>query len=591
MNRGSHHFRTGALRPRRTAFDLSYEKKFNCDFGVLIPIMCDECVPGDHWSIGNQIVIRTQPLFSPILHEVYVSTHYFFVPYRLLWQNWEKFITGGPKGDYVTPIPAWPFQDAGSGHTYGSTKFTLWDYFGFPLGPPLTTSSNGEHWQPDYVFPASVTNVNAFPLGAYNLVWEEYFRDENFQLKVGYTDLDENTADGNPLPADRLLKNYINPSYTYSHNRDTSVISPELEGYPAYRNFKKDYFTSALPFQQRGPAIAFPITGILPVQYDYATPWGNALFGNIGTLNSSTLAFTPSTINATNNPGFLSITNPGGPISNGLAVSPANVDLNDSISFDVADLRRITQLQKWMERNARAGVRYTEFLRAHFGVTPSDERLQRPEYIGGTKSYIITSEVLQTSSTQGTASTGEQTPQGNMAGHGIMAAGGFVGRYFVQEYGLILGLMSIMPKPSYEDGINRQWLRRINTDYYFPEFVNLSEQAIYNAEIYAQGFRDSDFAPWGFQPQYDEMRIKNDMVCGDFRVNSYENLSHWHLGRAFSSLPFLNFGFNQADPLANSWERVFPIQSRMPFFVAVGNSIKAVRPLPYIGEPGLVDHH
>lgn len=250
------------------------------------------------------------------------------------------------------------------------------------------------------------------------------------------------------------------------------------------------------------------------------------------------------------------------------------VDLSVASTFDIADLRLAFQIQKWMERNARAGVRYTEFLKSHFGISPRDERLDRPEYIGGSKVPIIISEVLQTSSTDAT------TPQGNLAGHGITVSDAYCGKYLAQEYGLIIGIMSVMPRSAYSQGINRQWLRRTKYDFYFPEFANLSEQAILKAEILA---KDADSTHnqdiFGYQGRYDEMRTKQSLVCGDMR----STFDYWHLGRQFNagSPPALNADFIKCVPRKD----VFAVPSEPGLIVSFGNIIKAFRPLPYISNP------
>ena len=232
-----------------------------------------------------------------------------------------------------------------------------------------------------------------------------------------------------------------------------------------------------------------------------------------------------------------------------------------------------------MERNARAGARYTEFLKSHFGVSPRDDRLQRPEYIGGSKAPIIISEVLQTSSTDATS------PQGNLAGHGITVSNAYCGKYHANEYGLIIGLMSVMPRSAYQQGINRQWLRRTKYDFYFPEFANLSEQAIENAEICATDVSSHNTAIFGYQGRYDEMRIKQNMVCGQMR-SKYD---YWHMGRQFdiANPPTLNDDFVICDPRKD----IFAVPSEPALIVRFGNIIKAYRPLPLSAEPGLIDHN
>lgn len=481
---------TGSLQPGRSAFDLSYEKKFTCDMGQLIPVLCDEAVPGDIWTIGNQTVIRFNPLVSPVLHEINMYLHVFFVPYRLLWDNWEDFISGGIDGDDESELPRWEPTNTAIG--------SLWDYLGFPTGV-----------DPDGAYPMS------FPRDAYNLIYNEYYRDETIQTELLLT--------------------------------QESIVN---------RCWEKDYFTSALLWQQRGTAPALPISGL-------------------------TTAVFPASVSAT---GAFDLTAyssdeaaPAG--SHTLATLNHNtVDLSVASTFDIADLRLAFQIQKWMERNARAGVRYTEFLRSHFGVSPRDDRLDRPEYIGGSKAPIIISEVLQTSATDS-----EPTPQGNLAGHGISVNTNFCGKYRVEEFGLIMGIMSIMPRSAYQQGINRQWLRRTKYDFYFPEFANLSEQAIERAEIYASAVEAENLTVFGYQGRYDEMRIKQNMVCGQMR----DTFDYWHLGRQFSSAPTLDSTFLTCTPS----KRIFAAESEPGLIVSHGNIIKAIRPLPISAEPGLIDHH
>lgn len=486
----------GSLIPNRSTFDLSYEKKFTCDMGQLIPVMCDEVVPGDFFKIGNQAIVRFQPLVAPVLHEINMFVHYFFVPYRLLWatsaeNSWEAFISGGVTGNLTPTLPKWTPTNKAAG--------SLWDYLGFPVAVAPTGR-----------FPMT------FPRDAYNRVFNEYYRDETLQTEVALT--------------------------------QESIL---------LRNWEKDYFTSSLPFQQRGTAPALPITG-----HSHAV-WSTTA----GTGVPASPEFYPSNNN------LVASTAANGLLNN-------TVDLSTATTFTVSDLRLAFQIQKWMERNARAGARYTEFLKSHFGVSPKDERLQRAEYIGGSRSPVIISEVLKTSTTDGTS------PQGNLAGHGITISDSYCGKYHAKEFGLIIGIMSIMPKPQYQDGIDRQWLRQTKYDFYFPEFANLSEQAIEKVEICA---KDSDSshntAIFGYQGRYDEMRTKNNMTVGEMRTT----YKYWHLGRQFNpaAAPALNESFIQCVPRKD----IFAVQNVPGLIVSFGNIIKAFRPMPITAEPGLIDHN
>lgn len=500
----------GGLKPGRSVVDLSYEHKFTCDMGELVPVLCDEVVPGDTWQIGNEIVVRFQPLVAPILHEINAYVHYFFVPYRLLWDEWEEFITGGTEGPQVPDTsPVIPLWDPSPGKIY---EGSLWDHLMSCAG----------------VRPAGALPID-MPKRAYNFVWLEYYRDQNLQK------MDDDEYD------------------TFLETNEDLLI----------RNWEKDYFTASLPWQQRGVAPALPITGFAPV-----------MFGQDRDIIAS------SNWNDVSQSNLASFRVLGTPISPTLE-RPLYASMENVATFNVADLRLAFQIQKWLERNARAGARYTEFLRSHFGVAPRDERLDRPEYIGGSKSPIIISEVLQTSSTDNT------TPQANMAGHGLTADKRYVAKYNVVEYGLIIGIMSVMPRSAYMQGIDRQWLRRTRYDFYFPEFAHLSEQEVWNAEIVATDNEEHNKGLWGFIPRYDEMRVKRSRVSGKLR----SVLDYWHLGRKFdlNSPPMLNEDFIQCKP--EYLKRIFAVPSEPGLIVNFGNVIRAVRPMPVLGNPGLIDHY
>lgn len=500
----SHFTRVGNLNPSRSLFNLSYEKKFSCDMGQLIPVLCDEVVPGDVWDIGASAIVRFQPLVAPVLHQVDLYYHVFFVPYRILWEDWEDFISGGPDGNLVPTLPRWaPLMALEVG------KGSLWDYLGFPVLPAAPVA-------------ATDSLPMDFPKRAYINIWNEYYRDETLQAEYALTD---------PLTM------------------------------PLYKNWPKDYFTSALLWQQRGTAPAIPLSGTT------AAVWDTARFID-GTPGTS-LA-----VNANGDPALPNLyMNEADARNNVFNMFNSNiVDLGVGDPINISDLRLSIQVQKWLERNARAGARYTSFLKAHFGVSPNDERLDRPEYIGGMKSPVIFTEVLQTSET-GT------TPQGNLAGHGLSVAGERISKYHAQEFGLIMGIMSIVPKPEYQQGINRQWLRVTKEEFYFPEYANLSEQEIKNAELMWVDNESANQTPFGFTGAYDEMRVKQSMICGEFR----DTYDYWHLGRQFAMTPTLNSTFIKCVPRKD----IFAVPSEPGCLVQFGNIIKALRPMPIIAEPGV----
>jgi len=491
-------------RVGRSVFDLSYEKKFTGDMGFCYPSMCDEVVPGDFFKVGVDVVVRFLPLVAPVLHEINCYIHYFFVPYRLLWDDWEDFITGGIDGNNESVLPRW---NPGS-----TSEGSLWDYFGFPVN----------------VTPTGALPL-AFPQRAYWMIYNEYYRDENVDAELDIT---------------------VDRTFLFR------------------RRWEKDYFTSALPWQQRGTAPALPISGTTSAVY----PAGIAVNGagsitQLGGLNTTIAGDATGLVG-----------NGSGDINLHVAMAALNnnvVDLESASTFDIADLRLAIQIQRWMERNARCGARYTEFLRAHFGVAPTDERLDRPEYIGGTKLPVIVSEVRQTSATGA-------TPQANLAGTAMAAASEYVAKYHVQEYGLIMGILSVVPRSLYQQGIDRQWLRRSRYDFYHPEFANLSEQAIERAEIYANGVEADNRAIFGYAGRYDELRTKRSMVCGALR----STLDYWHISRQFSAAPELNSVFVECNPRKDFLAA--PYEPTM--VISVGNRIIASRPLPAVANPGYMDH-
>lgn len=500
--------RVGAINPKYSVFDLSYEKKLTCDMGQLIPVQCDQVVPGDYWEMGCQAVVRMMPIVAPIMHEINMYVHTFFVPYRLLWDDWESYITGGVDGSDASTLPRWAPTNAAIG--------SLWDFLGFP------TTDTPANWC------LGATPMD-FPRRAYNRIYNEYYRDETLISEVAET--------------------------------NETILNSAWEA---------DYFTKALPWQQRGTAPALPISGTT------SAIWPASQFQSSAHVDSG-IFYGPTTGDFK---GYVNSTDPDYVLNARGFMNSNTVDLSTASTVNISDLRLAFQTQKWLERAARGGARYTEALRAHFGVSPRDDRLQRPEYIGGTKSPIIISEVLQTSSTV----TG-QTPQGNLAGHGITVSQGFIGKYRVKEHGLIMSIMRIVPKPSYSQGIDRQWLYTTKYDFYWPEFANLSEQAVIRAEVYANNNSANNNTIFGYQGRYNEMRIKRNMVCGQMR----DTFNYWHLGREFTSAPGLNKTFVEIDP--TQLKRIFAVQDEPGLMVQFGNLIKASRPIPIQSEPGLIDHN
>jgi hypothetical protein len=480
-----------------SAFDLSHEKKMSLNMGELIPVFWDEVLPSDQYSVNTEVLMRMSPMIAPIMHKVDVFVHYFFVPNRIIWSSWEDFITGGKDG---TSAPALPFVRLKTGT---GTKGGLADYFGVPVG--------------DYL--GNAKDINALPIRAYVEIYNEYYRDQNLTDPIDYEAANWNIDDW-----DVVLK----------------------------RCWEKDYFTSALPWTQRGSDVTVDIDASFTPQYKaQATTTGpdGSMDVNSGGIRS----------NAT----LMNIEN---------LTDPQNVD---DATLDILELRRSARLQEFFEKAARAGSRYKEQLLAYFGVTAQDQRLDRPEYLGGGKQPLVVSEVLNTSATA-------TEPQGNMAGHGITVGGKNTFKKTFKEHGYVIGIMSVLPRTNYQQGLHRFWTKDDRFDWYFPEFANLGEQAVTDSELYrdpaAPGTSDTDV--FGYQQRYAEYKYRGGSVHGDFR----DDLDFWHMGRVFSSQPSLNTSFVESDPT----DRIFAVQTgEDTLYAYIHNDVKARRPMPYFSDPRL----
>lgn len=506
-----------------SAFNLSYEKKFTGDMGLLYPIMVDDCIPGDLWQIGAQAVIRCQPLVAPILHQIDIYACYYFVPYRKMWETsssdcWEAFITGGEDGSLAPTIPTWD-PNNGVDNIAGG----LWDYFGYPLG----VETDG-------------CDPLVFPRYAYNWIWNEFYRPEDLVSEVALT--------------------------------QTSLLRVA---------WQRDYFTSALADLQRGTAPSLPISGTSAAVFDDDVEIDGAASGAGGVnlqTTSGTNLFGATTLAAMEQNLRARKTATGTSTNKGL--DDNSVDLSSATTVDITDLRLAVQIQRFLERSNRAGARYIEALYAHFKIAPRDDRLDKPEFIASVKFPLIVSEVLQTSETN-------TTPQGTLAGHAIAAVNKYIAKYRVKEHGLIMGLMFIRPKPAYSsEGVERQWnsaARGTRYGWPFPEFANLSEQEIYNGELFiTDGVSATNIDIFGYQGRYNECRSKQDMVVGGMR----STFDYFHCARQLGALPTLNSTFLLCTPRDDAWAA----PSEDQFMISWGNKIKCIRPLPIAAVPGLMDH-
>ena len=478
----------------RSAFDMSHERKFSMNMGDLVPIFVQEVVPGDKWNITTEQMIRFAPLTAPVMHRINSYIHYFYVPNRIIWKDWTKFITG----DLETEVPY--FMETLNYMAQG----TIFDYMGVP-----TNGMSGED------------HVNALPFRAYMKIWNEYYRDENLQ--------DEIEVDSLKIEDTYLMK----------------------------RAWEKDYFTSCLPWAQKGGSVNLPITSEPNLEKPPELTLLDGTTGHLNVADTGEVTFTETNLGGT------SIVNEIDNISD----TEGTIDIND--------LTTATRLQRWLERNARAGTRYIEHLLAHWGVVSSDQRLQRPEYIGGGKTPITISEVLSTYTTGADGTI----PQGNMSGHGISVGQSNRANYYCEEHGFIIGIMSVIPATAYMQSLPKMFSRKDNLDYYYPEFAQLGEQAVLNKEVHYNYLGTGNNDTFGYQSRFAEYKYAQSSVHGAFKSDT---MDFWHMARKFSSQPALNAQFIQSDPTT----RIFAVRDQTEnLWVQLYHNVTAVRPLPFHNTP------
>ena len=515
----------------RSVFDRSHGYKTTFNSGFLVPFYVDEVLPGDSFKLTATLFARLATPIVPFMDNLYLETFFFFVPNRLVWDNWQKF-----NGEQKNPTDSTDFLIPTVSGTNVQNQ-TLWDYFGLP------TNVN------------AALKVNALPFRAYNLIFNEWFRDENLQESLNVP-----TGDG----PDNLS--------------DYSLVR---------RGKRHDYFTSCLPWPQKGPGVEISIGGSANVSisangaptFSYGSQVVDAttkgLYANSDSIGSN-FKYAALSLGT-------GLNNGSGDFRTVSWLDPAltgQADLSTATPISINDLRQAFQIQKLYERDARGGTRYTEILRSHFGVISPDARLQRPEYLGGRPALISNNPVQQTSATN------ETSPQGNLAAFGVVSDSfhGF-SKSFV-EHGYVFGFVNVRADLTYQQGLNRMWSRQGRFDFYWPVLAHLGEQAVLNKEIYAQGTADDDKV-FGYQERYAEYRYYPGQITGKFRSTDPQPLDSWHLAQKFSSLPTLSSQFIQDNPPV---ERVIAVQDEPQFLFDSYIRLKCARPMPVYSVPGLVDH-
>lgn len=498
-------------RPNKNAFDLSHEHKLSCNMGDLIPIYIEPVLPGDVFRVKSEILMRMAPMVSPVMHRVNVYTHYFFVPERLVYNDFDDFLAG--------TVGAKPRIQINTNTKQGFQKGWLPDYYGLPVFDQA-------------LIPTADQYIDAGPFRAYQLIYNEYFRDQKITPAISFT---------------------------------TGLVVSDAEAVVIMslrkRAWEKDYFTSALPQAQLGAEVSIPVGPIGPLDINYKAA---AQFHDGSTNYRLKDVQTDSTGKF-----IAGVAGPTGEIR--------NIDGIDANVGTIRDLRRAERLQQWLEIASRAGTRMKEIIWAFFGESIPDSRLQRPEYLGGGKQPVVISEVLST-----VENSDASLPQGNMAGHGISVGRSNQFNQKFAEHGWIIGIMSVLPRTAYtSQGIHRMFTKFDKNDLYWPQFANIGEQEVLSREIYYDpdaGAAANDVL-FGYQSRYAEYKFKESIVSGDFR----DTLEYWHMSRTFSSRPALNDNFIKSDPT----HRIFAVTdpSIHKLYVQVYNDVQALRPIPRFDNP------
>lgn len=500
----------------RSSFDRSHGHKTTFDAGLLIPIFVDEALPGDTFKLNMHGFGRLATPIYPLMDNMYLDTFFFSVPYRLLWDNWQRF-----NGEQTNPGDSTDFTipQINAAATVGLG--TLGDYMGLPIDTPNL-------------------NVSSLPFRAYNLIWNEWFRDQNMQDSIPVP-----RGDGPDALTDFVLKR---------------------------RGKRHDYFTSCLPWPQKGPGVNIPLGTKAPIAYDQ----------DPASLNSLTV------VNKFATPYNTFLATSGTQLQGAVAGDPDETrqlyaDLSEATAATINSLRQAFQIQKIFERDARGGTRYTELIKAHFGVTSPDARLQRPEFLGGGSSPISISPIPQTSASGAYA----ETPQGNLAAMGTVSThkNGFTASF--TEHCIVIGLACVRADLTYQQGLNRMWSRKTRFDFYWPALSHIGEQAVLQKEIFASGVPAEDDTVFGYQERYAEYRYKPSQITGLFRSAAPQSLDAWHLSQDFATAPVLDATFIEENPPI---DRVIAVPSEPHMIMDMYFQMRCARPMPVYGVPGLIDH-
>jgi hypothetical protein len=510
----------------RSSFNRSHGLKTTFDVDKLVPILVDEVLPGDTHKLNTNIFARLATPINPIMDNMYLDTFYFFVPMRLVWDNYAKFFgeqtNPGDSTDYVIP-------------SFGSSGTTIEQGLSDYLGLPLKNTSG-----------ATTPQINALPFRAYWLIYNEWFRDQNLQETKQVE-----TGDSNLI-------------WKTSYGTTYSACS-EL----ATRGKRHDYFTSCLPFAQKGDQVSVPLGAAAPIAISTST-----------SANDTLGIFSGSNKKYMTDAGVSDSIKLGNTLNSIPDEDMLYADLSQATSASINEWRQAFQIQRFLERDARGGTRYTEKVKAHFGVTSPDSRLQRPEYLGGGTTPVNIHPVAQQSATDSTS------PQGNLSAFGTASENnsGFVKSF--TEHGYIIGLANVRADLTYQQGLDKMWSRETQYDFFFPTFAHLGEQAVLNKEIFVSGTATDDEV-FGYQERYAEYKYKRSQLTGLFRSDASASLDAWHLSEDFANTPTLGDTFIKSNtPL----DRAIAVPSEPHFIMDAYFNLTSIRPMPVFSPPGMIDH-
>lgn len=539
-------------RPKRNKFDLSRVNKLTCEAGEIVPFFLEECLPDDSFKLATANRIRLAPQVLPLMHQIDVSMYWFFVPCRILWPNWEEFITGGKDGTSEPIIPFYNFGQGDSSIFKTAGVGMLSDYLGIPTNASALSGST-----------ISGQSYNFMPFAAYVKIYNDYFRDENFtselpfELKDGFQALRAH-GDSNITSC---IESIYGPSYTSYAPRPWQRVY----GGCFLASWKKEYFTSALPNTQRGPIVNIPLGDSAPVVFGPAGESISVYNRSIGTVNQN-----PTTGEQIYDGALIGTQSTG-------QKRPLQADLSEATNTNIIELRRAFRIQEFLERMNAGGSRLTEMIYSMFGVKSPDARLQRAEFIGASHNPVLVDAIYQTSATQ------ENSPLADFAGKAISVGGQKPISYYCKEHGYIMGLMVIRPRPEYQNITRRHWLHGLTGkfDYFWPILANIGDQAILNRELYAAtspGINN----PFGYTPRYQEYRFAPSETHGEMQTT----LKYFHMNRIFDSQPVLNQQFMNCNPRTDMFA-VADGEVSHHYWCEILIGCQAKRPIPKFGTPML----